>query len=446
MLLALLLAGCVPPGWSDTPVDGLVHAHRFRLGGGGADAVRVVCTHGASGEVHEVAGLPGDHLVVYGLLADESYDCVLSGPDGTEERAVQTGPLAADVPALEVTGETTGWTLFSTTRDDREGRAPRLLIVDAEGRVRWVHRVAENASDLDATWLGDGTVLLGGGYQVPPRRITLGGEVVHEARLSGEEPPHHHVEQRADGTVDVLRGAPASAGGVAWRGFRVETWDEALEERLWSWDAQRGVDDGWLPRANEGQDAYHANALIDRGGEVAVSLRHVSRIESIDRETGAHVWSLGRGGDFVLVDEAGEELPAALWFYGQHAPKMRGNRVLVHDNGWGRPTSRRFSRLVELALSEEAGTATVVWDWTEAGWYEPIWGDADWLPSGHVLLTRAHCERCGLGGLTQLVEIDPSTDEVVWRLTLTDPADGGYRAQRFVDCRWLGSSACVEAP
>ena len=111
-----------------------------------------------------------------------------------------------------------------------------------------------------------------------------------------------------------------------------------------------------------------------------------------------------------------------------------GERLLVHDNGWTRP-GPRASRVAEYVLDFDARTARLVWWWTEPDWYEPIWGDADWLPSGHVLVTRAHCGHCATGGgTTELIEIDPATDTVTWRLSLLDPAFTGYRAQRLEPC------------
>ena len=76
------------------------------------------------------------------------------------------------------------------------------------------------------------------------------------------------------------------------------------------------------------------------------------------------------------------------------------------------------------------------WEFTEEGWFETIWGDVDRLPDGHVLITRAHCGTCqpASAARTQLVEVDPATNEVVWRLVMEAQDDAGYRAERVDGC------------
>jgi hypothetical protein len=164
-------------------------------------------------------------------------------------------------------------------------------------------------------------------------------------------------------------------------------------------------------------------------------LRQVSQLHRLDPEAGERVWSLGPGQDFQLLYSDGTPAPASEWFFGQHAPKVQGDRLLVYDNGVGRPREA-YSRVVELRLDEAARTATLLWSYREDGWYTPIWGDADWLPDGDVLVVRAVCAACGAGPRerTQLMQVDPERGEVVWRLTHDEVQDTGYRATRLGGC------------
>lgn len=446
--LLLLLAACGPPTWGDEPVLDLVNAHRFWVRNAGRVApVEIRCTSTTEpGEEHVVRGVSGEELLVAGLLAEHTYECALQVLGQTEVRTLETGSLPADLPANTVSGTTTGYTLFSSSRDVQAPREPKLLVVDPQGRVRWYRMFPQNATDLDATWLPeDGTFLVGGGFAMPPHRLAPDGSIVAQAVGREDEPPHHHVEQRREGTVLTLVEVTVGRDGEAWRGFRIDELEHDLRGTVWSWEAQQAVDDGWLhaPEAEGRRDPYHANALVDLGDTLLVSLRQTSTIVALDRSSGDPLYTLGRGGDFDLVDLDGAPLPTTDWFFGQHAPKLDGDRLLVHDNGWSRPSGPRYSRVVEYALDHENRVATLVWSWTEPDWYEPIWGDADWLPDGQVLITRGHCENCrpNATDLTQLVQVDPETDQVVWRLVLNDPEDTGYRAQRIDGCSLFANRA-----
>lgn len=448
----LLAAACGPPRWVSREVPALSTAYEFLVRGAAPGALLEVSCASVElpEEVHTARGVAGDPLRVFGLLADHTYACALETPGLVETRTITTPALPDDLPSITVTGETEGYTLFNTAQDEGP-RNQTLVVVDDAGRVRWYHQLSENVSDVDASWLpNEGHFLVGGGFSVPPRRRELDGTVSARAAAAVFAPYHHHVEQRADGTVLALRETSVSSDGVSWRGFRVDALEPDLRSVAWSWDSQRGVDEGWLPpRTGERDDVYHANALFDDGQTLFVSLRQIHQIVAVDIESGDRRFVVGRGGDLTLLDASGARLTTEQWFFGQHAPKVDGNRLLVHDNGWNRPTAAdEFSRVAVYELDVEQGEARLTWSWTEPGWYEPIWGDADWLPNGHILITRAHCSSCPLteAGNTQLIQVDPTTNSVVWRLVLDDPLATGYRAQRIDGCDiFANQQMCAEA-
>jgi Arylsulfotransferase (ASST) len=398
------------------PIGDLVLSRTLRVRG--AEATIECTSPDDGGERHVLTG--AGKVALFGLLADTTYRCAADGePDALEFR---TDPLPGWLPSWETEGTADGYTLFNhglpPSLDTRE---PKLLIVDPEGRLRWYLADGSNATDLDAQYLGDGRVLYGGGFLADPRVVDLAGDELAEAATDAVY--HHHVEQAADGTVWTLRVAENEGGGASWSGFAIEQLDEDLRETLWTWDSQRGVDEGWLPNGLSA-DPYHANALQITDDAVYVNLRHLGWLVKLDRATGARQWTMGIGQDFSLL--AGD------WFGKSHAPELLGDELLIYDNRPSDPPSR----VARYTFDEAALTATEAWSWTEPGWDEPIWGDVDRLPSGRVLVTKAHDDASSGSpdARTELVEVDPADGAVVWRLTMAAPEDGGYRAARIDPC------------
>jgi hypothetical protein len=109
-----------------------------------------------------------------------------------------------------------------------------------------------------------------------------------------------------------------------------------------------------------------------------------STLHKIDRADGAVLWRLGEGGDFDPDPDA--EHP---WFHEAHAPELQPNgNILLYDNGG---TARDFSRVLELAIDEEAMTAEIAWEYpgglADDPWSTLAMGDADRLANGNTLVT-----------------------------------------------------------
>lgn len=445
--LALALA-CAPangPGpiptavWRDRALPDTVLSRAFDLAGGRSGTVTCRSADDPL-EVHTAATDAHGTATIHGLLAETVFDCALASGRALEERSFETESLPDWLPrwTMAVEGDAgRAYTLFNHGTDRKEDRQPKLLIVDPEGRLRWYHPVSWNASDLDASYLGDGRILYGGGNEAPPTVVDLEGRVLMEApALPDERWYHHDTERLASGEHLALTSVDNTDGTSTWRGAELQILDPALEGPVWTWSTQRGVDEGWLPgRERDGGDPYHANSAQGIGDQLYVNLRPLSLLVRLDRATGDLVWRMGQGGDFLLLDAAGAPAEPTAWWYGPHAPVVDGDRVLAYDNGATRPVSPRTSRAVEFTFDEATMTARTSWEFTEEGWFEGIWGDVDRLPSGHVLITRASCGRCLPDpATTQLVEVDPATNEVVWRLVMDLPEDAGYRAERVDGC------------
>ncbi len=390
----------------------------------------------------------GRTLTLLGLLADTEYTCELLGPVGeplAPSITVRTPALAIEAPwsVVEHVPErfSGAYTLFNLGNGATTGEDHLLILVDPQGRVRWVHPIDGDFPDCDVQLLEDGTVLFGGGQGITPTIISLDEETVWQAPTHDESGRyHHHAEKLEDGTVLTMRHAaeepPLGQGapGQTWTGFRIER--IAPDGRIpWSWASQRAVDEGWLPVPLVGvSDPWHANSVsVDPDGITYVNLRNASMMLAID-PTGQVLWRLGAGGDFQLLDSEGSPLGDEHWFHGAHAPEHHGDRILFHDNGWSRGVSPAYSQVLELVLDVDARTATRTWTWSEPGWYEPAFGDADELDDGGVLIAMGHCGSCGESSVSQIVEVDRTSGEVDWRLRFDSSDYGIYRAERIDGC------------
>jgi len=419
-------------------VSGLVNVLRFTVDVDAARSVELVCEGG--GEVHAASSPEGTHheLRLLGLLAETTYACAADG----ESFSTTTGEFPYWIPEMVQSGDPAaadGYTLFNHVAHGSAAEEQKLIIVDPQGRVRWYYEMpAKYTGDLDATWLGDDRILYGGGYGARPTVITLEGEEVWQGPESAGGVHHHHAEPWGDGGVMTLatqlttRIEPSDDEDDVFDGFLVEIID-ADGAPVWSYSSANLLVD--LPPSHS-DDPYHANWVGEIDGDYWVSLRNAKAIVAVDAD-GGFLWEMGPYSDFELRYPDGTAAPASEWFFGQHAPEVDLPRMLVYDNGYDREGGEEYSRVVEYEVDLDARVVTVLWSWTESPWYELIWGDVDRLDSGRVLITRAHCHNCSTdleGEYSALIEVDPATDEVVWRLEFVGNTDGLYRAERFGLC------------
>ena len=397
-------------------------------------------------------------FVLHGLLGDTAYTCTVSAPCGEggqvdHSEEVLTAPLPASLPTFVASrGEhTTGhYTLFNDA-DVCNDSDQRLVIVDDHGRVRWYHDVPEDLDmDLDAHLTPDGHIYYGGGWGLMDFEADQRG-LVRVIDLSGAEQLlrtapafgisfNHHSEPRPDGTQMSLTSDLNQADGLPFVGVGAEIYDPIAGEVLWSWSSQQAVDAGTLPPPDRpGSNPYWANSMSlvdepDGTKSVYLSFFAGDQIVKVDYDTGEIDWIHGAEGDFTLIDAQGEPEGLGRWHYSQHDPEIDGDRILMHDNGGDRPGDP-YSRAVEFTVDESTMTSTITWEYTEDGWLEPIIGDADRLDNGNVLITMGHCACCwwalGEDHWSALVEVDPATNTVDWRLDWPDDSHGSYRSERL---------------
>jgi hypothetical protein len=381
---------------------------------------------------------------VYGLLPESEYACAVVA-EGTLRwaGALYVGAPPPDLPQVLVSGDPAraslddGFVMFNHWKAGTD--VHRAVIVDAEGRVRWYQPlVGATGGGVVVRPHPDGFVA-GGGRGMAPSVRSLSGDLLAQATASGLLPTtfHHEALVTPAGWLVGLRDTLNTASGelpTLFTGFQVEAYDPILRDTAWTWSSQLGIDQGVLP-VDDLDDPYHANAVVwtdddPSGPSVWVSLKNLDRIVRIDQATWEVTLEVGVG-EMPLLDLDGQPLPDEEWFYDPHGPDIdpESGTILVHDNGGSRPTEARYSRVVEVQLAADGSAATETWSWTEPGWFAPVFGSAVRLANGNVMVASGHCQGCVPETVHSFVaEIDPDTDEVLWRLDLADPRDQLYRA------------------
>jgi hypothetical protein len=361
--------------------------------------------------------------------------CPGPGGVGSVEVEVASGP----VPEVIVTGDPgEGWLLTGIVGHGACAQGLNLVILDAQGRLRWELPVPTAAIDVEVLPYGDEGLLVGGRNGLPgPVAVDLWDGVPWAADLPGNDLFHHDAKPLPDGRVLVLSETVDRLGDQTWTGFVVRAFHPDTGEVDFDWRSQSLVDDGTLPAGVE--DAYHANwvDLVDTpaGPKLYVSSCRRWEVWRVDGTTGRLDWRLGADGDLALVDVSGDPLPDDQLPQCQHGLEVGSDgSLLVYDNGVG----RGVSRVVEYGIDDAALAATLRWEWTD-GWFEFSLGDVDWLPNGHVLATKAHPECWSTSAdPSAIAEVDPATGEVVWELGFVDPELAIYRSERVDGCRWFG--------
>ena len=191
-------------------------------------------------------------------------------------------------------------------------------------------------------------------------------------------------------------------------------------------------------------DVNHAQVLHEEGYAI-VSSRMTSSFSKFDMASNQIMWTCGgHQGNFLLVDQAGDEHPAgSSWlFHGQHNVEHFGdNEYMLFDNNFNYSTATFIgdsnSRLVILNINEDTMTATEVWT-LELDEQTCIYGDNDRLPSGNLLgsswpiVIDASSE---FQYDARIFEIERGTKDTAWEAFVigqrcTSPEDGSFGCVR----------------
>lgn len=192
-----------------------------------------------------------------------------------------------------------------------------------------------------------------------------------------------------------------------------------------SWDAIPDTD-SYMPLNTSTVDLIHANSMaIDSEGNILLSMRHLSSIIKINRQTGKIDWILGgKENQFTFIGEHAENAPN--YFSFQHDIRFLPNGDLtLFDNG--NQHSPNYSRGVEYRLDEINKTATLVWEYRHnPDIYSMAMGSVQRLSNGNTLIGWGYASSQGSPIIT---EVD-SSNNVVLEMSL--PAgQSSYRTYKF---------------
>lgn len=451
--------GLAVTGVVATAQESMVLAQRLTATLSGPATVAFACQRADDPlEIHilEATGADAVSVDIAGLIAESTYHCSVAPicPESAAAPAAisfTTPALPSGMPsATVIRDESTPMTGGAYTMINHSrwcaGDHQRLLLYDPEGRIRWYNDLPfpELNVGIETEYLGNGQFYWGGGYSVNgrPEIDDLYTEPLYVADFEGSDSLQFHHESRPFDVADMMLSlhytTNSDTDGNWWTGFGLVLHDSANSDILWRYDSQEGFDEGLLPGSSGGADAYHSNAAdlqeVDGRDVVYVSLYNLPWVIAIDTTDNHILWRFGYGGDFTLVDPSGAPLSDDHFQQGQHGIDVNGDRIVMYDNGYW----RGYSRAVEYSLDTTTMTATENWVWTDPGWYEQALGDVDWLPDNHILVTQAHIQCYWPGRQQQVVEVDLTTGEPIWRLTWEDLVDAGYRAERMDPCDIFG--------
>lgn len=386
-----------------------------------------------------------EHRVhVVGMHAESTYTIrAVSSHDTATGSAVgefTTGSLPETLPAGGVLvaegfdAMQPGWTL-TNVQVGNDGASSNsvvpglVVIVDEQALPVWyfVHGATADQFGITSTeQLPNGNILVGNASAEPAREVDLEGNVVWEGPTGGDTRLSHHTSKLENGNYLVARESSASA--------RVEE-ITPNNEVVWSWDLYDHVDS---PGSN---DWCHLNAaMFDAAEDFLYFNCRFRGVYKAERSTGELHWLLGAAidasnpSDFTYVPDE------TVRFNDAHDPELHEDgSILIYDNqGWESHAGGRgtyHSQVVEYQLDEAALTATLTWSfpgdfevepWYRDEWATQIWGDADRLDNGNVLVTAG--DR-GLGTWTRIFEVTRA-GVVVWGFEWPEN-HGSYRADRI---------------
>jgi hypothetical protein len=146
------------------------------------------------------------------------------------------------------------------------------------------------------------------------------------------------------------------------------------------------VTDSYVDITGQIVDLIHANAIdIDNNGNIVFSMRHLSSIIKIDRQTGDIIWTLGgKQNQFTFINEHESNSPN--YFSFQHDVRVlpNGNLTLFDNGNQHQPN---YSRGVEYKLDEINKTATLVWEYRHTpDIYGFAMGSVERLTNGNTLI------------------------------------------------------------
>ena len=170
-----------------------------------------------------------------------------------------------------------------------------------------------------------------------------------------------------------------------------------------SWD-HIPITDSYTDFALYTVDLIHGNSLeVDNKGNIIFSMRNMSSIIKINRQTGNTDWILGgKENQFTFLNENESNKPN--YFSYQHDARLLPNGDLtLFDNG--NQHIPNYSRAVEYKLDEQNKTADLVWEYRHnPNIFSNAMGSVQRLPNGNTIIGWGNS---GLIGSPAFTEVHP---------------------------------------
>ncbi len=385
-------------------------------------------------------------LIDDGQLSTATYKSALTNATRYSVKgSPSTNELPSDFPTITVdtsNDPSTGkifLTNFSLTPNDSIGNY--LMILNNDGSVARYKRISEMGVDfkvqpngelsyaditgvigtlvlgryivLDTTLTPIDTLQCGNGYTTYPSDFLLlpnGHALVMGMDAEPYDMSQYGGSPNATIVGDVIQELDASKNVI----FQWRTLDFIP------------ITDSYIDLTTPTVDLIHANAFdVDQDGNILFSMRHLSSIFKIDRQTGNIDWILGgKENQFSFINE--DESNGPNYFSFQHDVRLLTNGDLtLFDNG--NQHVPNYSRAVEYRLDEQNKTATLVWQYRHTpDIYGYAMGSVQRLSNGNTLIGWG---LASLTGSPMFTEVHPDN---ITALEFSLPSgQASYRAYRL---------------
>lgn len=415
---------------------------------------------------HSFTEFSTQHLVpIYGLYPGTTTTVTLSFVDkdgadrGSRRFQIETKELLADLPDISIDEAEKreidrGLTLVSYFGHFGNPIPQKPFAFDQYGDIRWYLDFNSHPSlqglfyDVGVEQLANGNFYFGDGEKDRIFEVNPLGLIEESWDLPGYG-HHHAVLEKPNGNFLVT----VNKWGLETVEDHIIEVDRESKSIINEWDLRESLDPDRQTMVNNRSDWIHVNSIAydESDNTIIISGRTQGVIKlTEDNEV---VWILGNhsgwdtsgnGTDLKTklltpVDAMGQPIndsevlagtkkhPDFDWNWYQHANKLLPNgNHLMFDNGPGRNFSNNevYSRAVEYAIDEDNMQVRQIWAYgKERGLetYSGIVSDTDFLPEHNRVVFSPGAMVQGPREFGRIVEIDYTTQEVLFEATITPP-------------------------